>query len=643
MCGICGIFNFGDGIPVSSEKLFQMTRAITHRGPDDEGFHIEGDIGLGFRRLSIIDISGGKQPMTDSHRTIWVVFNGEIYNFKELRKELESFGFTFRTRSDTEVIVYGYKKWGIDVLEKLNGMFGLAIWDSINRRLVLARDRAGIKPVYYYLDNKRLLFGSEIKAILPFLDQRPEPDTLALNQFLRFRYTPAPLTIFKGIRKLAAGERMIVENGATRIESWWNYCPVQSEKSVTIKDASDNLLELYKNAVKRQLVSDVPVGSFLSGGLDSGLLLALMNLYGGGWKTYTVGFGQSYPNDELAMALETAKFLHASNYGVHIDQQEYERSLSEIIGILEEPIASQSVVPMFYVSKRARQDVKVALIGQGPDELLGGYKRHLGVFYGSIWRNLPGFINNFTGALLKKLPRNEPIKRGLYSLNEPDRLRRYQNVFSIMPDSSIDNLFIPDYLKSMKNIENCWENYRDQLEQLSELNGFQYIEIRSALPDELLMYSDKVSMHHGLEVRVPYLDQEIIAYAESLPANLKIRFGKTKWLHRELCRKYLPAHIINRKKIGFAGDVTDGWFRKAVAGRMSENLKDPKSLIFDYLKYSEIQKLLRDHRNSFQDNHKILYSLSIFEEWLRYFCDTKQAVPEPSFSKQKSVEEKYTA
>ena len=280
MCGICGQFNYNNCLPVERETILRMTAAIAHSVPDDEGYYIENFIGLGFRRLSIIDISGGRQPMSDPQQRVWVIFNGEIYNFRELRDELTSFGYIFRTRSDTEVILNGYKKWGINVLEKLNGMFGLAVWDSEKRRLMLARDRAGIKPLYYFLDSEKLIFGSEIKAILPAMRNKPEPDSLALNLFLKYRYTPAPLTILKGIRKLAPGERMIVENGEVKIERWWNYSPKQQLKNISFQDAYTNVLELYKKAVNRQLISDVPLGLVLSGGIDSGLLLALMNLYG---------------------------------------------------------------------------------------------------------------------------------------------------------------------------------------------------------------------------------------------------------------------------------------------------------------------------------------------------------------------------
>src|SRR6266496_5058375 len=289
MCGIAGQFNFERREPVERETIVRMARSIAHRGPDDEGFFIAGPVGLGFRRLSIIDLAGGHQPMSDAEETVWIIFNGEIYNYRELRAELQNKGHQFRTNSDTEVIIHGYKQWGTDVFNRLNGMFGLAIWDVTKKRLVVARDAMGIKLIYYKIDNGQLTFGSEIRSILAAENSRPSVDPVALNLFLRFRYTPSPLTIFQGIRKLAAGTMLVVEDGACREGRWYKYkrIPFLSYKSE--EEARHELLELYRGAVRRHLLSDVPVGILLSGGLDSGLLLALMNEQGGPWPAYTIG------------------------------------------------------------------------------------------------------------------------------------------------------------------------------------------------------------------------------------------------------------------------------------------------------------------------------------------------------------------
>ena len=416
MCGIAGQFNFQRREPVERETIVRMARSIAHRGPDDEGFFIAGPVGLGFRRLSIIDLAGGHQPMSNAKETVWVIFNGEIYNYRELRQELLSKGHEFRTSSDTEVIIHGYEEWGNDVFEHLNGMFGLAIWDVLNERLTVARDAMGIKLVYYKIADGQLTFGSEIRAVTAADDATPQVDPVAVNLFLRFRYTPSPYTIFKGVRKLAPGTMLIVEKGKCREERWYNFVPTPFATAKKDKEAVDELLYLYKHAVQRHLLSDVPVGILLSGGVDSGLLLALMNEHGNSWPAYTVGYGQSFEDDELTDAAETAGHFGARHTRVKLDQPEFEHSLPRIVECLEEPVATSSVVPMYFVSQRARQDVKVALIGQGPDELFGGYKRHLGVYYGELWRGLPGGIRSVIGLAVNGLPRSETLKRGVHSL-----------------------------------------------------------------------------------------------------------------------------------------------------------------------------------------------------------------------------------
>src|ERR1039457_4983330 len=442
MCGICGIFNYRDDQPVEPDVVARMTQTMVHRGPDDEGTHFAGSLGLGFRRLSIIDLSpAGHQPMSDPERRTWVVFNGEIYNFRELRRELEAHGREFRTQCDTEVIVQGYNQWGDGVLNRLNGMFGLAIWDEPQRRLLVARDAMGIKPVYYALRDGSLFFGSEIRPVLAGLGERRHVNPLALSMFLRYRYTPSPLTLFSGVMKLAAGEKLTIINGDVKTARWYQFVPEPFSRTPSSDEARETLLELYKGAVKRHLISDVPVGLLLSGGMDSGLLLGMMNLCGSSWPTFTVGYGSKFKDDELDDAAETARHYSARNAAVRLDRQAFETALPRIVDVLEEPVASSSIVPMYFVCQRARQDVKVALIGQGPDELFGGYTRHLGVRYGERWRGLPKGIQSFAGSIISKLPRNETLKRGVLSLGAGNRLERYQNVFSLNPATVVNGLF----------------------------------------------------------------------------------------------------------------------------------------------------------------------------------------------------------
>lgn len=619
MCGICGQLNFLWSEPVDSETIRRMSRTMFHRGPDDEGYYFSGSLGLGFRRLSIIDLSGGHQPMSDAEESVWIVFNGEIYNFKELRAELESRGHKFRTNSDTEVIIHGYKQWGNDVFNHLNGMFGVAIWDVKKKKLVVARDAMGIKLIYYKLADGKLSFGSEIRPVLAAENSKPEVNPAALNLFLRFRYTPSPLTIFQDVRKLAAGTMLVVENGKCREERWYNFTPAPFSKSISDEDATEELLELYRGAVRRHLLSDVPVGILLSGGLDSGLLLALMNEHGKNWPAYTIGYGETFEDDELADAAETAKLLGARHIAVKLDQAEFEKSLPKIVESLEEPVASSSIVPMYFVCQRARQDVKVALIGQGPDELFGGYNRHLGVHYGNLWRGLPKGIQSAAAKLISKLPRNETLKRGVHSLGIEDRLARYQNVFSLFPAETVNGLFRDQFLPEGQNAElsEYLHPLLPQMENLDELGGFQLLEIRSSLPDELLMYADKLSMAHSLEARVPYLDRTVVEFAEQLDSHFKVRRGERKWLHRRVCEKFLPRQILKRKKRGFAVNVVDAWFQSSAKGKFTDVLLDNGSLMFQLLKPEPVKKLLEDHRSKRQDNHKLLFSLVMFEQWLR--------------------------
>jgi len=619
MCGICGQYNFGSLEPIVRRDLEAMTRSIVHRGPDDEGYHIEGALGLGFRRLSIIDLGGGHQPMSDQQESVWVVFNGEIYNFPDLRSELEAHGHVFRTNSDTEVIVHGYKQWGDEVLNRLNGMFGLAIWDVRPKRLVLARDPFGIKLLYYRIDKDRLYFGSEMRAVRSAMVDRAEMDPIAVNLFLRHRYTPAPYTIITGIRKLAAGTKLTVQNGSYEVSRWYRFRPTPFTPPKKPKQAAEELLDIYNRAVRRQLVSDVPVGLLLSGGIDSGLLLALMNQNGWGWPTYTVGYGSSFSDDELADGQETARILGSKHTPVTITRSIFEATLPKIVDSLEEPVATSSIVPMYFVCERARQDVKVALVGQGPDELFGGYRRHLGVRYSGAWSRLPAWMRAPVASAISALPRNETLKRGAYSVGVPDRMHRYQNVLSLLPGEQVDNLFQDGLLglNSGDTILRCWNDMTDLMTETDELGGLQFLEVRSTLPDELLMYADKLSMAHSLELRVPFVDKEIVEYVERLPANLKVRNGSGKWLHRQVCRNYLPAPVLRRRKRGFACNVVDDWFRSSIESRMVDTLLDGSSRIYQYLQPNAVRKLFDQHASGRHDNHKVLFSLVVLEQWLR--------------------------
>lgn len=621
MCGITGVFNFNPNQPVEQGVIRRMTDAIQHRGPDDEGYYFDNNLGFGFRRLSIIDLSGGHQPMLNDEKTIAVIFNGEIYNYLELKTELTNLGFKFRTNSDTEVILHGFLAWGKNVFRRLNGMFGIGIWDKREREMILARDRMGIKFVYYTVEAGTVVFGSEIRPILQYKEHQPDIDPESLFLFLTYRYTPAPLTIYKDIYKLSPGTIFsIKENADPVITSFVTAPPPKYEKKPDRNTATEELLTLYREAIKRQVMSDVPLGLLLSGGVDSAMLLSLMSEIGSDWHTFTIGYGSNYKNDELADAAETAAMFGSQHHTIEIDQHIFENSLTDVIRCLEEPIASASIVPMYFVCQKAREYVKVALMGQGPDELFGGYKRHLGTHYGMYWRKLPGFIKSSIKKIAEKqFSGNEPIQRAVHSLDTANRLERYLNILALMPETHIRKLFHHDLLPQHDNhsANRYWTDFENPIYHLDELGGLQYIEMRSTLPEELLMYADKLSMANSLEVRVPYLDQEIVNYTEQLDASFKIRFGHQKWIHRNTCRKHLPKSIINRKKRAFAKDVVNDWFNVSCNSRLNETIIDRESYIYNYLNPDHVMPLLKSHQSGNADNHKLLFSLIVFEEWLR--------------------------
>ncbi len=619
MCGICGQFNYNSGAPVADDHIERMTASMIHRGPDDKGTFVSGSIGLGFRRLSIIDLSPrGHQPMSDAGQSVWVVFNGEIYNFRELRKELEGHGHVFSSRTDTEVIVHGYRQWGVEVLNHLDGMFGLAVWDAKRRLLMLARDRTGIKPLYYQVNADGIRFASEIRALLAVTEAVPKIDIEGLSSFLRYRYTPSPQTLIDGIHKLAPGFRLIATSQGCKTERWWNFCPEPFEPMPSLKKATTDLLDIYSSAVKQHLISDVPVGLLLSGGLDSGLLLGLMSQYGADWRTYTVGFGNDFKQDELSAAATTADFYKTPNTPVLIDHSTFCDSLPRVVSLLEEPVASCSVVGMYHVCKRAREDVKVVLMGQGPDELFGGYRRHLGVRYGAFLRMLPQFLQKQVLGTVGRLSRDEMFQRALYSLQERERLRRYQQVFSIVSDDSMRDILRQDVYTndSFCKMPAIWQDMQPWMKHTDELGGLQFLEMRSSLPDELLMYGDKLSMAHSLEARLPYLDRSTVEYVERLSAAFKVRFGSRKWLHRRVCRQFLPRAVVKRPKIGFAAPV-DEWFGSLIQDKFKDYLLDPSSLIYEYVNLQAVHNLLSEHQSRVADHHKMLYSLITLEEWMR--------------------------
>jgi asparagine synthase (glutamine-hydrolysing) len=461
---------------------------------------------------------------------------------------------------------------------------------------------------------------------------QPDIEPVALNLFLRYRFAPSPYTVLQGIRKLAPGTMLSVTSDGCEVRRWYRYRPSPFAPKKSAVDVQEELTEIYKRAVKRHLISDVPVGLLLSGGLDSGLLLSLMNLSGNSWPTYTVGYGSSYADDELADGADTARRLGSRHVELRIDRDTFERTLPRIVSCLEEPIAASSVVPMYFVCERARQDVKVALSGQGPDELFGGYLRHIGVRYGHAWSRLPEWVRTPLSSGVAALPRSETLKRGVYALGVLGRLKRYQHVLSLLPGRVIDGLFQPGLIDPDAGdaILESWVELEPLMDQTDDLGGLQYLELRSTLADELLMYSDKLSMAHGLELRVPYLDKELVEYVERLSASFKVRRGIRKWIHRRVAERFVPRQVLTRKKRGFAVNVVDSWFSSAVAGNIGEVLLDDQCLMYSYLRPEAVAGLLEEHRSGRSDNHKVLFSLVLLEQWLRQLSHRQSPQPSPS-------------
>ncbi|HRI12547.1 MAG TPA: asparagine synthase (glutamine-hydrolyzing) [Verrucomicrobiota bacterium] len=622
MCAIAGIITGPDADPVDELALRRMCSAMAHRGPDGSGFYIDqaSGVGLGHRRLSIIDLEGGSQPMATPDGTLVITFNGEIYNHRELRRELEGAGYEFRTSSDTEVLLLGYRHWGDAVLYRINGMFAFGLWDQRNDRVVLARDSAGIKPLYYrILGPRQLVFASEANAIEAFDRRKPDIELAALYSYMRLGYTPSPLSINAGTGKLAPGTMLTVSSGGIRQSRWWASRPRPFNPPPSFADAAKRLLELYSAAVRRNLVSDVPVGLLLSGGLDSGLLLALINECGSRVKCFTATYGTDDLDDELVDANGFARALGNPHAAARISRKLFEDQLSHVVASLDEPIGSASIVPMFFVSQRARADVKVALMGQGPDELLGGYRRHVGVYYGQYWRCVPSPIRHAARHALDLIPGLTTFRRAAYSLDVPNRLARYLNVVTLLSPDLLADLFRPGLIANELSgkILESWAELVPGFESLDELNGFNYLEVRSTLPDQLLAYGDRLSMAHGLEVRFPFLDVEVINYVEQLPSAYKICGLRRKLLQRKICRRFLPARAFRGRKKGFAANITARWFRGPQTCRMGSLLRDPGSLIFAYFEPSKVGALLDLHQTGKRDHSRVLFNLVVLEEWLR--------------------------
>jgi asparagine synthase (glutamine-hydrolysing) len=622
MCGICGVFDRA-GEPVDRALLTDIRSAMRHRGPDEEGELFDGEAALGHRRLSIIDVDGGAQPIDNEDGRLQVVFNGEIYNFVELTTELKDLGHRFKTRSDTEVIVHAYEQWGPDCVRRFNGMFAFAIWDTENRELFLARDHLGIKPLYYVDLGTRVLFASEIKGLLQDPLCPREVDVDALADLFTFRYVPSPRTLFAGIRKLPPGHRMKISRRGIAIDRFWDWIPCERRNT-----SEQSLIEEYQflleDAVRLQLRSDVPLGLFLSSGVDSGALLAIMSLYSSGpVRAFTIGFEGGETSNEVDDARILTEMFGASHEFAMIGPDDYMEYYDRYLWDLEEPVGNETAAAFYFVSQITSQQVKVALTGQGADEPWAGYDRYVGAKLSAYYSRIPQAVTEPVASVVTRIPgRFERLKRSAVALGEPDVLTRFTKMYSFFTPDMKERLFNARLKNGMsadpyhsKEALRCLQSdvqHRDPLTQML------YIDTRSNLPDDLLMVGDKTSMANSLETRVPFLDYRLVEFVESLPPGMKLNRLTGKYLHKRALEKWLPREIVWRKKKSFANPI-EHWFRTKMRSFVEDCLLASDSATARFFDQSYIARMLQLDREGEQQYRRHIYLLVSFELWHRAF------------------------
>ena len=621
MCGITGIFNYKKSQPIDHELLTRMCSSITHRGPDDEGFYFDGPLGIGMRRLSIIDLKTGQQPMSNGEKSVWIVFNGEIYNFLELKRELLKKGYHFHTTSDTEVIICMYEEYGEKAFAQLNGMFAFAIYDKRKRCIILVRDHFGVKPLYYTLNNGSLIFGSEIKAIFQNPSIEKEIDYSALTTFLTFRYNPSPQTLFKGINKLPPGHYLkISSNGEIDICGFWNYRPSINFK-ISEQEAIEEYQRLLEQAVKRQMISDVPVGLLLSGGIDSAVIGHLMQKYSSyRTKTFTIGFDGIGDFNELVDARKTAEYIKSDHYDLTISQTEYVDFLFKSFYYTEEPIAESTIPAFYYVSKLAASHLKVVLAGQGADEPLAGYPRYFGE---RIISQNAGLLNILPlNTFAKLLPRNERFKRAVYASKFIQEKERFLAIYTIFTPQQKECLLNDESKAKIGEInQELFDRVYDQTCELKDsLSKILFIDTRMLLSDDLLLFGDKMSMANSLEMRVPFLDIDLIKFLESLPSKLKLKGNTHKYIHKRALKKWLPKETIKRKKRGFLTPM-DKWLQSDLASTARLLINNKKSACRYYFNINYVNQMIDMHQKRREDYKRHIFALLSFELWHKNFFE----------------------
>jgi asparagine synthase (glutamine-hydrolysing) len=624
MCGIAGFADSSLAVPLTAERstalVHQMCDVIRHRGPDDEGFRIEPGVALGMRRLSIIDVAGGHQPIANEDGTVWIVFNGEVYNFRELRAELEAYGHRFSTSTDTEAIVHAYEQWGTDAIRRLRGMFGLAIWDSRTRTLLLARDRVGIKPLYYSVAGGRLRFGSELKSLLCDPDLPVEIDVDALDHYLSFLYTPRDTSIFRDVCKLPPGHLLTWEGGRLHVEPYWRPAPAETF-SGTEQEAAGELERVLVDAVSSHMISDVPIGAFLSGGVDSSIVVALMaRLSSGKVKTFSIGFDEP-EFDELEHARRVAEY-YGTDHHEFVVRPDALGILDELVGHFDEPFADSSAIPTWYVSEIARRHVTVVLSGDGGDELFGGYDRYLPhPRVVAFDRFAPQGLRRVASIAGDRLPHGVRGKNFLRHVGRSER-DRYLDAIRFFSADEKPALLSADVRSALGAVdpEVRLARHFERYASLPWASQMMRFDLETYLPDDVLTKVDRMSMAHSIESRVPLLDNHVVDLANALPASLKIKNGRRKHVLKEVAARLLPEGIVDRKKQGF-GVPLGTWFRGDLKELFADTLLATRTLQRGYFEPRFVRRLVNEHLSGRRDHTLRLWQLVVFERWHRQYVD----------------------
>lgn len=624
MCGICGILKFDeDGKPCSAQ-INRMSATLKHRGPDDEGIYEKGPISLGHRRLSIIDIAGGSQPMQSCHmgssRTI--TYNGEIYNYLHLRGELKGFGHSFNTTSDTEVLLNAYNQWGYGVLEKLEGMFSFAIWDESKGTLFLARDRMGIKPLYYHIGRRDFVFASEVRAILASKVSQKQIENTALDAFLTLGYVPGPKTLFKDILKLLPGHAMTVSvDGEVKQWSYWNFNEIPP-CNLTFADATRQLNGMLLEAVQKRLMSEVPLGVFLSGGLDSSAITALMSqITEKKIKTFSVGYDSDDNSNELPFARRIAAMFDTEHYEFILEPYDFLDSIPLMVEMAEEPLVETPAIPLFQIAKAAKTHATVLLSGEGSDEVFAGYGLYRKMTQMEKGFTSPALGRKHVSALLKSIPQScipgDRLKKYMDWISNPLQ-DRYRGTSADVTNRIRGSFYTTDFLRYVLETSylDCrFNRWFEDVVPKDPLSKMLYVDAKTWLPDDLLLKADKMTMAASIELRVPFLDHKIASFAASLPAHYKIRNGQGKFILKKMMEGILPNEIIYRKKKGFTVP-TQRWF----AGKLLKPAKDmilsDKLMRRGWFRKNYIEDILDRHSKRKEDYSRRIFSLLVLYQWL---------------------------